>query len=405
LQERFFSEEDKDLMKNIILIFVLAGFAAVVGTSIAAEIPFVAGNVSSSGFTRIDFCLANRHLYAFNGLDLYRYSAATDSFTVAFAGAGSAITDTWDPADFAFLTDCNNAVLPTGQSSKVVYVDRVLQTAQEKSGLQRNYYSMASRYRDNQLYANGVGAVNNTIYLLDMNSNGTEKQVAGVSRNNSGAIAFDVADNLYVADFKPIFDGRGLGQVDIYRISRGQLDSFIADNNFAIVPRLIVNNAVLAGSDSMVIDANYNIYMGSYVGVAKIITTNEPNNFSMAAVDGNIYASPHGFPWPHFRFCGITADIKSGRIYYGKSELNEQTYMYGPYVLQSKQDVAAIDWSADLNGDGIVDFSDLHLLAGDYLETGQYLKGDLDDDRYVNLKDYVVFARQWKNRAPWYKEN
>jgi hypothetical protein len=392
-------------------VFTLAGFAAAVETSTAAQIPSIAGNVSSNGFTRIDFCSADSLLYVFNGLNLYRYSSVSDSFEVAFTGAGSVISDTWDPADFAFMTDCNSAVLPTGQSKRVVYVDRQLGLAQEKSGLRRNYFSTACRYRDNQLFANGVDAIcNNTIYLLDVNSNGTETKLAQVSNNNSGAIAFDFADNLYVADFNAIYDiyGNyyGLGNVSIYRISRGQLDAFKENSSFVVVPQIIVRNVILAGSDSMAVDANYNIYMGSYVGIAKIIPTNEPNNFSVSAIDGNIYANPHqSFPRPHFRFCGITADIRTGKIYYGRSELNEQTYQYDPYILQSVLTAAAADWSADLDGDGIVDFCDLYLLTEDYLCAGQYLKGDINDDNFVNFQDFVIFARQWRSKSPWYKEN
>jgi hypothetical protein len=385
-------------------VFSLAGFAAVVGTSTAAEIPPVAGNVSSKGFTRIDFCSADGLLYAFNGLNLYKYNTAGDSFEIAFSGAGSATSYQWDPADFSFVTDSNNAVLPTGNSMRVVYVDRQLGLAQERSGLQRNYYSTACRYRDNQLFANGVGAVCNTIYLLETGSNGTETEIAGVSNNNSGAIAFDAADNLYVADFKPLFDGSGLGKVNIYRISRGKLDAFTEDSNFIVTSELLVKDVILAGSDSMIIDANYNIYMSSYVGVAEIIPTNEPNDFNVIAIDGNIYANPIGFPWPDWRFCGITADIKTGRIYYGKSELNEE-YVYEPYTLQSLQIVGAVDWSADLDGDGIVNFYDLYLLQEDYLCSGQYLKGDINDDGHVNFQDFVILARQWRNKAPWYKEN
>ncbi|MFA5292250.1 MAG: hypothetical protein WC496_04360 [Phycisphaerae bacterium] len=390
-------------MKIYLLILVV--FSAVVADVTAAEIPPTAGNVTSKGFTKIDFCNADGLLYAFNGRDLYRYSVLTDSFDIAFAGAGSAISDTWDPADFAFLTDCNNAVLPTGQSMKLVYVDRQTGTATEKTGLIKNYYSTASRYRDNQLFTNGVGVVNNTVYLLDMDSSWVEKEVARVSHNNSGAITFDFADNLYLADFKPLGDDSKLGQVDIYRISRGQLDSFIEDSNFVVVPQLIVNNVVLAGSDSMIVDANYNIYMSSYVGIAKIVPTNEPDNFDVSTIDGDIYAPPYGFPWPHFRFCGITADIKTGKIYYGKSELNEGTYIYDPYLLQNFQSAPAVNWSADLDGDGIVNFYDLYLLQAEYLCSGQYLKGDLDDNDFVDFQDFVIFARQWQNKAPWYKEN
>jgi len=391
-------------MKKIIFLFVLIVFAAAAADATAAQIPLTAGNVSGKGFTRIDFCAADGLLYAFNGLDLYSYSVLSDSFTVAFAGAGSVINDTWDPADFAFESDCNNAVLPTGRSAKVVYIDRQSEQAAEKSGLRRNYFSTASRYRDNQLFANGVDTVfNNTIYLLDTDSNGAETKVVEISKKNSGAITFDFADNLYLADFKPIFDGNGLGQVDIYRIPRGQIDDFIEDSNFTVVPELIVNNAVLAGSDSIVVDANYDIYVGSYSGIAKISPTNEPNIFSISAVDGNIYANPLIVPGPHFRFCGITADIKTGKIYYGKSELNEQTYQYGLYILQSILVSAAANWSADLDGDGIVDFYDLYLLTEDYLYSGQYLKGDLDDDDSVNFQDFVIFARQWQDKSPWYK--
>ncbi|MDD5011025.1 MAG: hypothetical protein PHQ00_02765 [Phycisphaerae bacterium] len=371
----------------------------------AAEIPLAAGNVSSNGFTRIDFCNADGLLYAFNGKNLYRYSISTDSFEIAFSDAGSVISDMWDPSDIAFLTDCNNAILPTGESMKTVYADRQQGIAAEKIGLRRNYYSTASRYRDNQLFANGVGSQNNTIYLLDINFNGIETEVVQVSNNNSGAIAFDFADNLYLADFKPIFDGNRLGQVDIYRISRQQLDSFIEDGNFVVVPQLIVNNIILAGSDSMVIDADYNIYMGSYVGIAKIIPTDDPDNFAASTVDGDIYAPPYGFPWPLFRFCGIAADIRNGIIYYGISELNEQTYVYSPYTLQSFQSVAADNWSADLNGDGIVDFCDLFLFQEDFLCSGQYLKGDINDDNFVDFQDFAIFAGRWQNNAPWYKED
>jgi hypothetical protein len=392
-------------MKKIFAILVLTGLAAAVTSVTAAEIPSVAGNVSSNGFTRIDFCNADGLLYAFNGTNLYRYSISTDSFEIAFSDAGSVISDMWDPSDIAFLTDCNNAILPTGESTKTVYADRQQGIAAEKIGLRRNYYSTASRYRDNQLFANGVGSQNNTIYLLDINFNGIETEVVRVSNNNSGAIAFDFADNLYLADFKPIFDGNRLGQVDIYRISRQQLDSFIEDGNFVVVPQLIVNNIILAGSDSMVIDADYNIYMGSYVGIAKIIPTDDPDNFAVSTVDGNIYAPPYGFPWPLFRFCGITADIRNGIIYYGISELNEQTYVYSPYTLQSFQSVAADNWSADLNGDGIVDFCDLFLLQEDFLYSGQYLKGDLNDDSFVDFQDFAIFAGQWQNKAPWHKED
>ena len=142
-------------MKYLLIILVVLSVAVVV--SAAAEIPDTAGSVNSKGFTRIDFCNADGLLYAFNGLHIYSYSASTDSFNIVFANAGAATSSVWDPADFAFMSDCNNVVLPTGESDKVVYVDRQAGIAAEKTALHRNYYSTASRYRDNQIFANGVG--------------------------------------------------------------------------------------------------------------------------------------------------------------------------------------------------------------------------------------------------------
>lgn len=385
------------------LVFGLMIIAAGVCFCSSAVIPNVAGNVSGSGFTRLDFCYGDEILYAFNGLDLYRYDADSDSFVVSFSGAGAVIPDSWDPADFAFVTDSNVAVLPTGMSMKVVTADVNSQTAEEKTGLVRNYYSVASRFRDKQFFANGAGSVMNTIYLVDTTGTGSEKEVVKVSSRHSGAIAFDAADNLYVADFGPIFDGNGLGEIDIYRISRADLDAFADDANYVVVPQLLVDDAILAGSDSMVIDANYHIYIGSYVGIAKLIPTAEANDFDVIEVDGDIYANPHGFPWSDFVFSGITADIRSGVLYYGKSELNQQGYQYEPYLLQTISIEPVVDWPGDLDGDGIVNWVDLELLVYDYFLNGDYLKGDLDRDNYVDLIDFTVFARQWLDTAPWYK--
>ncbi|OQA03419.1 MAG: hypothetical protein BWY69_00466 [Planctomycetes bacterium ADurb.Bin401] len=368
------------------------------------EIPEKTDNVMSTGFTKLDFCAADNMLYAFNGTNLYRYSSLTESFDTAFNGAGTIISETWDPADIAFLSDSNDVFLPTGQSERVVFVDRQQEIATEKSGLRRNFYSSASRYRDNQLFANGVGEeYNNTIYLLNVSLNGTETEVVKISDKNSGAIAFDFADNLYISDFAPIWDGQKLGNVDIYRIARWQLDAFLEDSSFGIVPELIVNNVVLAGSDSMTIDGDYNIYMSSYVGIAKIVPTDDPNDFEVSAIDGNIYAPPYGLPPPNVRFCGITSDIKSGTIYYGRSVLNQ--YVFEPYVLAQIQTIPAVEWSGDLDGDGIIDFYDLYLLQQDYLCSGEHLKGDIDDDGFVDFQDYIIFADQWNDKARWYKGN
>ncbi|MBN1787420.1 MAG: hypothetical protein JW806_03400 [Sedimentisphaerales bacterium] len=387
-------------MINKIFIIVLL---IVTSSSMAAQIPPAADNVSGSGFTRIDFCYGDESLYAFNGLNLYRYEPGLDAFIVIFAGAGAGFT--WDPADFAFVTDFNDAILPTGLSSKVIYADIVGQTAEEKINLTRNYYSIASRFRADQIFANGVDAAsNNTVYMLKMAGDGNETELVQVSNRNSGAIGFDAADNLYLADFKPMYDGSGLGNVNIHRISRGQIDTFVQDSNFTVVPEIIVNDVVLAGSDSIVIDSDYNIYIGSYVGVAKIIPTNEPNDFNVIEIDGDIYANPYGFPKPQWRFCGIAADIINGVMYYGKSEFDSGMIPpgYGDYELQTFAVESMSNWSADLDGDGIVDYYDIMLMTEDYLLQGEYIRGDINRDGIVDLKDFAVLAKQWGQTARWY---
>ncbi len=387
------------------LFFRLVVFGVAIACSglQAAAIPGTDGNVNEQGFTRIDFCQADETLYAFNGLHLYGYDPNTNVFSIAVSNVGTATTKTWDPADFAFVTDGNTAVLPTGQSEGFVSVDMVSGTAEEETGLVRNYYAIASRFRDGQVFSNGVGDVSmNTIYMIDTAGDGNETEVAEVSNRNSGGICFDAADNLYLADFYPLNDGSGLGDVDIYRISRGQLDAFAADGNFVVVPELLVSDAVLAGSDSIVVDGNYDIYVGSYVGIAKITASSDANSFLVSEVDGDIDANPHaGWPPPSPVFCGIAGDVRGGVLYYGRGQ-TDVNYIYGPYLLQEVSVEGVSEWPADLDGDGIVGYSDLAILVDDYCYAGEYLKGDLNDDGQGDMRDFAIFAGQWLDKASWY---
>lgn len=51
--------------------------------------------------------------------------------------------------------------------------------------------------------------------------------------------------------------------------------------------------------------------------------------------------------------------------------------------------------SADFNGDGLVDFLDYAILAGQWLEEGTPLPTDLIFDNSINQQDLVEFCRQW----------
>ncbi len=65
----------------------------------------------------------------------------------------------------------------------------------------------------------------------------------------------------------------------------------------------------------------------------------------------------------------------------------------------------APDWSADLDGNGITNVIDLGIFAADYLASGLYLASDLNDDSTVDFRDFAIFAKQWRNKAPWYQVN
>jgi len=399
------------------LLFTLRPFVRLIvivcitAASQAAEIPFeIPPTDGNLGATKIDFCQKENTVFAFNGLDLFRYNKQTNIFKTAFPFVDFATGETWDAADFAFVTDSNIALLPTGYSKVFVIADPLTQTAQKIPTLQRNYFSIASANRQDVIIANGVKIIDdnhqclNTLYLIDAIAE-SETEIVQASYKYSGAIAFDHADNLYLADFGSPNDVTGLGNVDIYRISTQQISDFIADPNLIPNPQLIVNNAVLAGSDSIAIDANYNIYIASYVGIAKITPTPDANSFTVSSVSGNIYANPFaGWPMPDPVYSGITADIKNGTLYFGRSTVNQQ-YMYEPYQLLSTSIEAVTQWSADLNGNGIIDCRDLQIFSEQYNTTGNFLKADLDTNGTVNLADYVIFSNQWQNTAPWHRSD
>jgi len=161
-----------------------------------------------------------------------------------------------------------------------------------------------------------------------------------------------------------------------------------------------VNDAILAGSDSIVVDGAFDIYVGSYVGIAKITASADPNNFAVESAAGDIYANPIGWPWPEMAFCNICADTAGGILYYGASQLDNNTYQYGDYYLYDMP-IAPARTTADFNGDGIVDVQDLLAIAEHFCECGQDLRADVNSDGLVNYLDFAMFAWRWQQRAPW----
>jgi len=56
---------------------------------------------------------------------------------------------------------------------------------------------------------------------------------------------------------------------------------------------------------------------------------------------------------------------------------------------------------ADLDDDCKVSYSDVELMAGDWLESGPDLEADLDNNNAVDFKDYAVLADSWLDVIWW----
>jgi hypothetical protein len=54
----------------------------------------------------------------------------------------------------------------------------------------------------------------------------------------------------------------------------------------------------------------------------------------------------------------------------------------------------------DFNLDGKVDYQDLAVLAGDWLQKQPDLVTDLDGNGMVDLKDFAVFGENWNGTGP-----
>lgn len=57
----------------------------------------------------------------------------------------------------------------------------------------------------------------------------------------------------------------------------------------------------------------------------------------------------------------------------------------------------------DLNNDGIVDYLELEVLAGEWLQEGAELQSDFYDDNFIDFADMSVLAGEWLWRGGWYE--
>jgi len=56
----------------------------------------------------------------------------------------------------------------------------------------------------------------------------------------------------------------------------------------------------------------------------------------------------------------------------------------------------------DLNNDGIVDYGELAVLVGEWLQ-GIDLQTDFYDDDFIDFVDYAILAEQWLWKGGWYQ--
>ncbi|UCG59784.1 MAG: hypothetical protein JSU70_09740, partial [Phycisphaerales bacterium] len=56
---------------------------------------------------------------------------------------------------------------------------------------------------------------------------------------------------------------------------------------------------------------------------------------------------------------------------------------------------------ADLNSDCLVDYRDVEIMTGDWLDSAAGLAGDLDADDDVDFADYAALADAWLDEMSW----
>ena len=56
---------------------------------------------------------------------------------------------------------------------------------------------------------------------------------------------------------------------------------------------------------------------------------------------------------------------------------------------------------ADFNLDGFVDIIDLLIQNNDWLKSGHNMPGDLFEDQFIDMADFLLFQRWWDWQGPW----
>ncbi len=200
---------------------------------------------------------------------------------------------------------------------------------------------------------------------------------------------------------------------------------YIEDNNSP----LIVNNIIAfnqlghgiycSGSEPYPIDINSNDVYGNELGNYGGVLGDQTGTNGNISVDPNLvnigfWDDPNTpadinddvFISGNYHLFPISACIDAADSNFLPSQL--QTDIDGEErTFDGRLDIGAdeVVFSAiDLNRDGIVNYYELTILTGEWLQSGPELQSDFYDDDFIDFLDFAELANQWFATPLWYQE-
>ena len=173
--------------------------------------------------------------------------------------------------------------------------------------------------------------------------------------------------------------GTGVGVIENNIIASNQGGQGIRVNINGTLPIVRYNDVWGNG------EGNYGGDLPDQTGINGNISV-EPN---FAASDANDY---------HLSYASLCINAGDPAfVGLGLGDIDSEPRRMGLYVDLGADEFVPRPW-ADITGDGIVDYLDLHILAQKWLRTGDQA-GDLNYDRTVDGRDFALLAADWLEEA------
>jgi parallel beta-helix repeat protein len=134
------------------------------------------------------------------------------------------------------------------------------------------------------------------------------------------------------------------------------------------------------------IDIDPNFTVGGYWNDAN--TPTEPNDDFF--VVGNYHLMP----------ISGCIDVGDNNSVIGTTDIDGEQRIFNGTVDMGADEV--VTNPIDLNNDGIVDYSELAVLADEWLQSSE-LQADFYDDNFIDFRDFAVLAEQWLWKGGWYQ--